>query len=300
MAVFSVSVSVSSFAQKNNHIAGRFTTLKNTKVRLAGHSTSGSILISEGAVDSSGHFSLKYPRDYTGMAEVGTAEGTFGILLHSEDFEISGTEVRDPASFQFKNSPENEALYQGIRIRQEVDKKLEGLQHLKALYKNKRLGMVNREIYVQEKKLGEFSKKLPKESYSAYYLNLYNLVGNLKAQTVSDAGRLGDLERLFNSLDFADPRLATSGLFAEILDSYFKLLEGNYDAADRQQHFTASIGFVLKSLEAVPDLQKSTAAYLFHFAANPVAAGQTDSMVMRLLPNSDYPAKKESTSFAKP
>jgi len=292
--------SLNSFAQ-NNSITGNIAGLNDTHLKLTGYDAFKDTLISETTTDGSGRFILNYPSDYTGSATLQAANGlSIIVLLSRESFEMTWENQQDIASLNFKHSPENEALYQGMVLHKETTAKLSGLQYLKKLYKNQRLGLINKEIYVQEKKLAQFSKKLPKESYGAYYLNLYNLLGNLNAQFNSDPGRLADLQTQFNSLNFSDNRLSTSGLLSPILDSYFQLLESHYNTDRIYSHATTSIHAVLKSLEANPNLQKETSEYLFHFLGKRKASVNTASLALQMLPKSNYQLKDETVSLLKP
>jgi thiol-disulfide isomerase/thioredoxin len=75
--------------------------------------------------------------------------------------------------------------------------------------------------------------------------------------------RLSDHEKEFNSMDFASKNLLHSGLYKELLDSYFLLMESNGELENVFQHINTSSDAILKSLEQHPDLKQDVAEYLF-------------------------------------
>jgi thiol-disulfide isomerase/thioredoxin len=75
--------------------------------------------------------------------------------------------------------------------------------------------------------------------------------------------RVPDHEKEFNTMDFAGQNLIHSGLYKELLDGYFLLMESNGAIENVYIHANASTNALLKSLEKHPELKQEVAEYLF-------------------------------------
>lgn len=258
-----------SFAQTQFSIKGNFPQAKNAIVVLKGYTMTGDMLLSKSSTDAKGQFSLDYPETYVGAALLEIKDGkSVIVLLNHESFEMQWDNLEDFKTLQFKHSPENNAFGDGIAVAQNSEGKLAGLKYLLPLYaddsgKDKKKQWLQQEIDFQQQAFSGFLNALPKESYAAYYLKLRKFLQDMPLTASRYPERMAAQEQQFNNMDFLDKRLLQSGLYQQLLDGYFQLMESHGDLPTVYQHINTSTDAVLKSLAGAPELKQQLAEYLF-------------------------------------
>lgn len=258
-----------STAQKQFVITGNFPQAPNAVVELKGYTMAGDMLLTKSNTDAKGQFSLKYTEDYVGAALLEIKDGkSVIVLLNHENFEMQWDNLDDFTTLQFKHSPENNAFGDGIVVAQKSEAKLAALNYLLPLYKDdsdndKKKQWLQHEIDFQEKAFPSFVNALPKKSYAAYYLRLRKFLEDMPLSASRYPERIAANEQQFNSMDFLDKRLLQSGLYQQLLDGYFQLMESHGNLEVVNQHTNTSTDAVLKSLKEAPELKQQLAEYLF-------------------------------------
>jgi len=102
---------------------------------------------------------------------------------------------------------------------------------------------------------------LPKTAYVNYYLKIRKLVADLNNNKKI---AVEDKSSEFENIDFTDQKLVHSGLYFELLDNYFILLEEITDS--EFTNIKKSVAIVLQNLDKNATLKQAVAEHLFnHF-----------------------------------
>jgi thiol-disulfide isomerase/thioredoxin len=262
-----------SYAQKRSFIKGIFPQAINKEIIVKGYTMAGDSLLAKGVTDATGTFSIAYPTSYVGAATLEIKDTKRVILLlNHENFEMQWNDLEEFKTLKFKNSPENDAFANGVAIAQRAESILSGLNFLKPIYEQeavsspKKTQWISSEIDFQKRQFPEFLKALPNNSYSSYYLKARKLLQDMQITNSKFIERLSEHEQEFNSMDFKAKSLLHSGLYKELLEGYFTIMENNGDIENVYFHINNSVDLLLKSLEKNPELKQEVAEYLFrHF-----------------------------------
>lgn len=248
-------------------IKGNFPQAIKSEICVKGFEAFGDKVLSKTTTDSLGNFTLTYPKAYKGAAllQIQNASSVI-VLLNHENMEMQWENFKDFNTLKFINSPENDAFSKGIICNQESELKLNGLKYLLPQYKNlPQQQWLTEEIANQEQQFSDFLNQLPKESYAKYYLKIRKLITDFPQTANRYIERMPQHETDFNTLNFNEPNLYTSGLLKEFLEGYFKLMESHLDSEKMYQHINISTDAWIKSLIQNPTLQQEIAQYLFNY-----------------------------------
>ena len=249
-------------------IKGNFPQASNKDIFIKGFTMSGDTLLAKTTADFSGNFIISYPSSYRGAALVEIKDiKSVIVLLKQENFDIQWDNFEEFKTLVFKNSPENDAFSKGIAIAQSAERLLSGLNYLKPIYdqeQNKsKAKWINAEITLNKKAFPEFLKSLPKNSYALYYLKLRKFLQDISITKSKFVEYIPEHENEFKNMDFDSENLLHSGLYKELIDGYFLLMESNGTLENVTIHVNSSTDSVLKSLEKHPELKQEVAEYLF-------------------------------------
>lgn len=249
-------------------LEGNFLQLKGNSLQLVGYNGIKEIQLAQTICDSTGHFKLEYPNTYKGAAII-QIEGASNliVLLKHENFSMQWKDMGDYNTLQYSNSPENTAFAQGIQINKEAEKKLAALYYMLPLYVSdvKKHNWLLSEIAYQEKKFNVFINHLPATSYAKYYLTLRKFITDMSFLSNRYSDRLPDFEKQFNSFDFTDYKLLSSGLLNQLFEGYFELLNTQYNKELLTLHGSQSIESIFKTVSSQPVLHQEVGEYLFNF-----------------------------------
>lgn len=256
-------LTVMTFAQTSFSITGHLGQAADKQILLKRYDLGQEIKLDENKTDSKGNFSLQYPADYVGAAilEI-TNEKKVIVLLNHENFEIQWDDLNNISTLRFVNSNENSAFDKGLQLYQVTQEKKAGIQYLLPYYSDEpqKKQFFTNEMAQLTSSLPDYLNQLPVGSYVSYYLNIRILIANLQLTAERRFSNIAELENQFNNLDFNDVRLLHSGLYNELLSTYFIALENYGDKAPG--HINASIDAVLAKLKT--ELKQDTAEYLFN------------------------------------
>lgn len=251
-------------AQTKYSIQGSLPQSPNTVVTLKGFAAQGDTLLASTKTDANGRFKMVYPNQYRGAAVLEIKAGkSLIVLLNRENFELQWDNVADYTTLKFKNSPENDSFAQGLELYQKTEGKRAGLTYLLPFYdKNSQTRLfLQNELEVQDKAMTGFVMGLPQDSYGSYYLKLRRFLADMPQTANRYTERMPEHEREFNSMDFANEKLIRSGLYKELFEGYFTLLESHGDK--QYPHMNASIDAVIKSLKSQPTMLQQVTENLF-------------------------------------
>ncbi|MFA7445679.1 MAG: thioredoxin family protein [Flavobacteriaceae bacterium] len=252
-------------AQSEYTVKGYFPQVKNTEITLRGFKAQQEVFFDKTTTDSQGNFSLKYPENYVGAAllEITNTTGVI-LLLNKENFEIRWKDINLVSDLEFLNSNENSAFDYGLFLYQNTEAKRAGITYLLPYYTDnpQKNHFFTTELEELNRTLPDYLNGLPTHSYAKYYLQIRVLIADLQIGVQRYFEHLPELEKQFNHLDFNDPRLLSSGLYKELLETYFIAIENYGETAPI--HINKSIDVIVESLKPDPELKQETAQYLFN------------------------------------
>lgn len=258
-------------AQKQGLLKGSFSQAAMKEIQIKGFSLAGDSLLVKTTADAQGNFKLSYPASYTGAAllEIKDSKSII-LLLNQENFEMQWTNLEDFKTLNYENSPENQAFSTGMVVAQQSASVLSALNYLKPIYEGdpkvskSKIDWINTEVAYQQKAFPDFLKSLARNSYAGYYLSLRKFLQDLPQVAGAAGHSLTAKEEQFKNLDFTRENLLHSGLYAQLLDTYFIMIEENYGTLDQVYlHINASVDAILKSADKNPSLKQELAQHLF-------------------------------------
>lgn len=235
---------------------------------LSGYEGTAEKELAKTVTDGEGHFTLTYPAGYVGAALLHPkGSGSVIVLLNHENFTMQWENLKDFSTLAFTGSPENDAFAKGIRLNEETEQKLAGLQYLQPLYSNQQVQAkwLQSEINAQRLVFDSYISSLPNRSYAGEYLTLRKFLGDMQMtqSRYKELSRVQQHEEVFKKIDFSNPALWHSGLLKEILTGYYELLGIYNDEKVITEHCLASNKVWLKSLEKTPAKLQEVAEFCF-------------------------------------
>lgn len=253
-----------SFAQTHYALQGIFPQAANKEILLKRFTIKGDSLLTKTKTDAQGKFILSYPASYLGAAllEIKDSKSLI-VLLNHENLEMQWDKLEEFKTLKFAHSPENDAFGEGMELYQKTEGKRAGLTFLLSYYGEEadKLPFFRTEIKEQNSAMPNFLAALPKDSYAAYYLKIRKLIADMPQTASRYIERMPEHEKEFNGMDFAATNLLQSGLYYELLDAYFILMESHLDK--QYEHINVSTDALIKSLKTVPELQQQVTEHLF-------------------------------------
>ncbi|WP_165930313.1 TlpA family protein disulfide reductase [Flavobacterium sp. GT3P67] len=250
-------------AQTQYHIQGNLPQNSNTDLNLKGSVYQGDTLIATTKTDDKGRFIISYPANYKGAAvlEIKPSKSVI-LLLDRENFEMQWDKLENFTSLKFTHSPANDSFGQGLELYQKSEGKRAGISFLLPFYEDSQIKLLlQKELEVQDKTMLQFLTDLPQDSYATYYLNLRQLLADMPQTASRYIERIPEHEKEFNSMAFGNEKLIGSGLYKQLFEGYFILLESYGDK--QYPHMNASIDAIIKSLKSQPTLLQQVAENLF-------------------------------------
>ncbi len=279
-------------------IKGTFPQAKNVEIVVKGFEGFTEKELTKTTTDSLGNFTLAYPKIYQGAAllQIQNASSVI-VLLNHENFEMQWENLQDFNTLKFINSPENDAFTKGNSLNQEAELKLHGLKFLLPQYKNlaPQQQWLTAEITNQEQQFTNFLNQLPKDSYAKYYLKIRKLITDFPQTANRYIERMPQHETDFNTLNFNEPNLHTSGLLKELVEGYFKLMESHLEPDKMYQHTNTSTDAWVKSLAQNPTIQQALAQHLFNYFEKRSLYKAAEHLALAMLNQSNCQLSDKST-----
>jgi thiol-disulfide isomerase/thioredoxin len=275
-------------AQLSYKIDGVFSNLNNKEIILKSYNSFEQIVITKTVTDSIGNFTLNYPANYIGASIIEVKDGPrFILLLNKENIILKWSDTTNPNDLKVLNSKENDILLKGLELYKTSETKLSGLIYLKPLYeKDEKSSFKNREWIISQIKIEKeifpnYLKKLHDSCYAKFYINLSRFITDMPLTASRYGERISENEAEFNSIDFSNYQLINSGLYQDLLESYFILMESYGE--NSYEHLNRSIDIVLKSLNKNPSLKQTVAEYMFRLLEKRSSFNAAEYLALKML-----------------
>jgi peroxiredoxin len=256
-----------------NTIVGNFSSIKGQTIRLVGYKGADVFKIDSTVVNAVGNFELHYSDANLGMGYILTNENKpYMVVLEKGEVQLIGQTPADATTILIQSGEQNKlfvkyALSHGKREQAlSAWMYLKNLYELDSLFKNQAISKlaITNEIDRINKADNDFLKILPPNSFIKWYLPIRKLIGDVGVVANTRAQEIPQTIKAFRSINYAHPQLYTSGLFSELLESQFWLIQNSgLDQAAKSKEMNTSVDFILASVGKTEKLYNEFTNYLF-------------------------------------
>ena len=249
-------VGVSARAQT---LSGSFPSLANQTITLDGAKGLDTYSIGSIKADEKGQFTLSYASGDYGIAFLsGEDKKPFVVILEKEGVKLEGQALGEATTIRILEGKENRWFEQYTQEQGKREQALSAWAYLQNLYQNDPLfakqQVPNQAIQTELLRIqGDdqaFIGGLPTDSFVRWFLPIRKLISSVGAVAQYRTSELPQTIAAFRTMDYADPRFQKSGLFRDVFESQFWLLENSGGTLDENyQKMEVSLDTILKSLE---------------------------------------------------
>jgi hypothetical protein len=244
------------------NVAGVLTGHINHKIKLFVYDGLARVEVASATTDRHGRFLLNCPDGYLGMGYLEIPdEGRLELVLNNSDIRLAGRNILESDKIRFRNSEENRLYYQFLTDHKRRDDLL--LELHKQLSQSPKDESHNRNIDKSsfsdqiKKSVREeldFINGLDKETYISWYIPSIRFIHDMSVQAKYNPSFIPFFIEDFRRLDLADKRFLHSGIYCDLLEGHFVLLENMNDSKDEvYSAMCQSINYIIKSLEGKDD-----------------------------------------------
>ena len=225
--------------------------------------------------DSLGNFTLNYPKTYKGMGVLKTQDNSNLIVVLSENnISVAGNHLQEPNSIVYTNSVENTNFSAYAKTQQVYGNALSAWKFLDDIYQKEDLfkgskkmkKAIKKEQVHLKKKNAIFLAKLAKESYIHWFIPYRKLVQEMPAIVRKETERIPEAIQKFRTTNFNHPNFKTSGLFKELIEGHYLLLENMGQSLDSvYKQMNVSTDYLITNLRVNDPLLNTVSDELFKY-----------------------------------
>lgn len=258
-----------------NSIAGNFSSIKGQTIRLMGYQGAEVYNIDIAQIDLQGNFELHYSDANLGMGYLLTSENKlYMVVLEKGKVQLSGLTLADASTIIINTGDQNKLFVKYALLHGKKEQVLSAWVYLKNLYESDTLFMkeyaskitITKEIEKLNKVENNYFKILPANSFIYWYLPVRKLISDVQVVLSSRPQKKPSIIKAFRNINYAHPLFFTSGLFSEVLESQFWLIQNS--ALDKDvmiKEINTSVDFILASVHKDEKLYKELTKYLFQY-----------------------------------
>jgi thiol-disulfide isomerase/thioredoxin len=275
LIILTVFVLLVSQTTAQNTITGNFSSIKGQTVRLMGYRGVDVFTIDTAVVNAEGNFELHYSDANLGMGYLVSSEGNpYMVVLEKGKVKLTGKTLLDATTIVINNGEQNKlfvkyALDHGKREQAlSAWGYLKNLYELDTLFKNEYATKftITKEIDHLNKTDNDYLKTLPPNSFMSWYLPIRKLISDVGAVANTRPQEIPSTIKAFRSINYADPLLYTSGLFSDLLESQFWLIENSgLERNMLAKEMNTSVDSILASVNKNEKLYNEFTNYLFQY-----------------------------------
>ena len=263
------------FQLQSQEIKGNLYSSKNEKIILVGFNGKASYTIDSAISSENGDFVLHHTISDYGMGYIVCLNSKpFMLVLEKNNIELKGEELSKPETITILNGPENKAFVRYAKEHATREQALSAWSYLKNMYTSDSL-FLNKKIALQtiitemnliQKQDIAFLEKLPKSSYVSWYLSTRKLITDIAAIAHYRASEIPATINALRKINYKDTRLYKSGLFNNVFESQFWLLENSGLTSDSMfKEMNISTDVILASLAHNDSLYNEITNLLFNY-----------------------------------
>ena len=256
-----------------NTVVGNFSSIKGQTIHLMGFQGADILAIDSTVVNANGNFELHYSDAYLGMGYLLTSENKpYMLVLEKGKVQLTGQTPTDATSIIINSGEQNKLFVQYTLEHSKREQALSAWVYLKNLYgsdtffKNQAISKlaITNELERLNKADKDFLKDLPNASFMQLYLPIRKLIGDVGVIKNARPQEITSTIKAFRSINYAHPQLYTSGIFSDLLESQFWLLQNSgLDEAVKIIEMNTSVDFILAGVSKNEKLYNGFTNYLF-------------------------------------
>lgn len=244
------------------------------KISLAGFDYYNTVELAKTQLDSLGHFSLSYPKEYTGMALLKSQDNSrLVVLLGGENISLQGTHLNDIDNLVL-NEAQNKTFFTYAMAHANRKNALNAWVYLDELY-GKYTSFATQET--QRKVIAEEIQRLNdqeqtqirslvKESFLRWFIPYYTFIQDMPDIIRAETERIPESISLFRTTDFNNTYWKTSGILQEFIEKHYLLLENlSGTVEDKQEKMNKSSLYLIQNLKTNETLTNQVVEKLFTY-----------------------------------
>ena len=253
-------------------LSGTFPSLANQTLTLEGTKGFDTYAIGSAKADGKGQFSFTYsPQDYGIAFLSGEDKKPFVVILEKSGVRLEGQVLSEANSIRILEGQENRWFEQYTQEQGKREQALIAWAYLQNLYQNDPFfasqqvpnQAIGAEVIRLQQEDGQFINALPVESFARWFLPIRKLISSVGAIAQYRTSELPQTIAAFRALNYSDARFQKSGLFRDVFESQFWLLENSGGTLDEvYEKMEVSIDVILSSVEKNEPLYNEVTAYL--------------------------------------
>ena len=258
-----------------NTIAGNFPLINGQTIRLMGYHGADVFTIDSTVVNAQGEFILHYSDVNLGMGYLLSSEGNpYMVVLEKGNVQLTGQSPAEAETIVIKGGEQNRLFVQYALSHGKREQALSAWVYLKNLYeldtlfKNQSISKVQIESEINNLKKSDslFLKILPSNSFISWYLPVRKLISDVQSVANTRQQEIPATIKAFKNIDYTYPLLFSSGLFSDLLESQFWLIQNSgLDQAAKSKEISTSVDFILASVSKNEKLYNEFTKYLFQY-----------------------------------
>ena len=245
-------------------IQGHFPNFPNSNYELKGYEGVQQKTLSKATSKDDGKFTLTYPKDYKGVAQL-WMNGAYQVLLflNQENITLHWEDLTSRDDLK-TNSQEYQAFLGGMKAFQDSEAKLAGLNYLVPLYEKDSVkqGMFINELDIVANQFPQYIKSLPEKLFVRQYLLAKGLIEQMPKTVETYKWRAPAHIPEFMAIDFK--ALEHSGLYKDLLEGYTNLVE-RFPLEEVYPLLNDAIDKVISETKTNPTLQQELAQLWFTY-----------------------------------
>ena len=255
-------------------ITGNFPPIKGQQVRLVGFEGFKIYTIDSTKVSEQGVFKLNYSDKDRGMGYLTTSDNNpYFVVLANENIQLKGEVLSVPESVVTVSGKENKLFVQYAVEHPKREQSLSSWVYLQKIYqadslfKNQKHPQQAIETEMQRIKQEDlnFLRNLDINTYIRWYLPIRKLISSVSTVAQYRTKEIPATIDSFRKLDYTDVRLYKSGLYKDVIDSHYWLLENMGQPLDTVfKEMNISIDFMMKNLSKSEKKFNEINKYLFN------------------------------------
>ena len=253
------------FAQETYTIQGHFPKFPNSRYEPKGYEGLEQKTLSQSESKEDGKFTLTYPRNYTGVAQL-WMNGAYQVLLflNHEDITLHWEDLTNRDGLE-TNSQEYQAFLGGMKTFQDSEAKLAGLNYLVPLYAQDSIKQhwLAHELDTVAYSFPKYIKSLPEQRFVRQYLLARGLIEQMPKTVETYKWRAPAHIAEFMAVDVK--ALEHSGLYKELLQGYTNLVERFPTIEETNTILNTAIDKVIGDLKDNPTLQEEVGQMWFTY-----------------------------------
>lgn len=243
------------------------------EITLTGFNYEHSYLLAKATTDTSGNFHLNYTKGYKGIAVLKTQDNnSLVIVLDEPSVIIEGENLQDLDNISFQENSSNSLFYELTASYQDRSQAYKAWRYLQQKYEASKalknetavVKAIQEEIErIEEKDQSQFST-LPEDSYLKWYVPKRKLLSDMPESARNYPERIEKNIQQFRRIDFNHENFKQSGLFKELIEGHYLLLENmgqTFDSMYTQMNL--STDYLIENLKHNDSLFSQVSEKLF-------------------------------------